>query len=181
MHQAGEFFQRLLDTSDWPPRWVCGTWTDFHGWLYIGSDLAIWLAYFIIPVILIWFIQRRPDVPFLPVFWLFGAFIILCGMTHLVDAAIFWWPAYRLSALVRFITAVVSFITVFALIRNLPKALNLQGPDSLRRLQDKHEVVEEQLRAARAEAEVVSRRMAERNSRIAALTEELHRLRIESS
>ncbi len=128
MNQIGDFFFKLLDTSDWPPRWVCGTWTEFHGWLYIVSDLTIWLAYFLIPVIIIWFIQKKPDIPFLPVFWLFGAFILFCGATHLLDALIFWWPGYRLSALIRFGTAVVSMITVFALIRDLPKLLNIATP-----------------------------------------------------
>lgn len=128
MTQVGEFFSKIFDTSDWPPRWNCGTWSDFHGWLYIVSDVAIWLAYFIIPIIIIWFVQRKPGMPFLPVFWLFGAFILFCGATHLLDAVIFWWPGYRLSALVRFLTAIISFFTVFALIRELPKALELQAP-----------------------------------------------------
>ena len=125
-----EFFTHLFDTSDWPPRWYCGEWSDFHGWLYIFSDIGIWLAYFIIPMIIIWFIQRKPDVPFLPVFWLFGAFIIFCGATHLLDAVMFWWPAYRLSAIFKFLTAVISMFTVFALIRDLPKLLALQTKDT---------------------------------------------------
>lgn len=123
MESIAQFFAKLLDTSDWPPRWYCGEWSDFHGWLYIGSDVVIWLAYFVIPVILLWFMQRRPDLPFLPVFWLFSAFILLCGATHVLDAIIFWWPGYRLSALIRFFTAVVSMATVFALARDVPKAL----------------------------------------------------------
>lgn len=126
MNQLNDFLNKLFETNDWPPRWFCGKWTDFHGWLFISSDIAIWLAYFIIPVIIILFIQNKPEVPFLPVFWLFGAFIILCGTTHLIDAVIFWWPCYRLSALVKFLTAIVSFFTVFALVRDLPKALSLQ-------------------------------------------------------
>ncbi|SNR30589.1 hypothetical protein SAMN04488009_1089 [Maribacter sedimenticola] len=131
MNEIIAFLQQLFDTSDWPPRWVCGKWSDFHGWLYVGSDVAIWLAYFIIPVVIIWFVQKRPKVPFLPVFWLFAAFIILCGATHILDAIIFWWPAYRLSALVRFLTAIISFATVFALIRDLPKLLDAKAPNSV--------------------------------------------------
>lgn len=127
MDQIIEFFQFMFSTADWPPRWICGEWSEFHGWLYIGSDIGIWVAYFIIPVILFWFIQQRPNAPFPPVFWLFGAFIILCGATHLMDALIFWWPGYRISALLRFFTAVVSLITVFALIRELPKALEIMS------------------------------------------------------
>jgi hypothetical protein len=128
MTEMLEFFQNLFETSDWPPRWVCGKWSDFHGWLYIGSDIAIWLAYFIIPVVIVWFVQKRPKVPFLPVFWLFAAFIIFCGATHILDAIIFWWPAYRLSALIKFLTAIISFATVFALIRDLPKLLDAKAP-----------------------------------------------------
>ncbi|TVZ17013.1 hypothetical protein [Maribacter sp. MAR_2009_72] len=131
MNEIITFLQQLFDTSDWPPRWVCGKWSDFHGWLYVGSDVAIWLAYFIIPVVIIWFVQKRPKVPFLPVFWLFAAFIILCGATHILDAIIFWWPAYRLSALVRLLTAIISFATVFALIRDLPKLLDAKAPNSV--------------------------------------------------
>lgn len=126
MSQVSEFFTQLFGTGDWPPRWFCGTWTEFHGWLYIFSDITIWLAYFIIPVILIWFVQKQPKIPFSPIFFLFGAFILLCGTTHFIDALIFWWPGYRVSALIRFATAIVSMMTVFALIKELPKLLSLE-------------------------------------------------------
>jgi len=126
MEQLIDFFRHLTDTSDWPPRWYCGTWTDFHGWLYIISDLTIWLAYMAIPLILIRFLLIKTGVPMSGVFWLFGAFVLLCGMTHLLDAVIFWWPAYRLSALIRFLTGVVSVATVVALIRHFNQALGLR-------------------------------------------------------
>jgi signal transduction histidine kinase len=124
--QLGNFFSKLLNTSDWPARWHCGTWTDFHGWLYIISDIFIWGAYFAIPVLLFRILNKRREVPFLKIFWLFIAFILLCGTTHLIDAIIFWWPAYRLSALVRFFTAVVSVTTVFALYKILPAVYRLR-------------------------------------------------------
>ena len=93
MAQVIEFFEKLFGTESWPPRWHCGRWTDFHGWLYIISDLAVWAAYFVIPIFLIKLIRQRPGIPFPRVFYLFGAFILLCGTTHLVDATMFWWPA----------------------------------------------------------------------------------------
>lgn len=126
MNQIAEFFNELFSTADWPARWYCGIWTDFHGWLYIVSDLAIWAAYFVIPILLILFVKKKPSLPLPKVFWLFGAFILFCGLTHLIDAIIFWWPAYRLSALLRFITAVVSWITIFAIYKYLPVALSLK-------------------------------------------------------
>ena len=68
-----EFFFKLLDTSDYPPRWHCGDWSMEHGWLHILSDLAIFGAYAALPVALVYFVRRRNDVPFLPIFWLFAA------------------------------------------------------------------------------------------------------------
>ena len=126
MDQFYEFFQRLTGMSDWPARWYCGRWTDFHGWLYIVSDLMIWLAYMAIPLVLIRFILIKKGVPLKRVFWLFGAFILLCGLTHLLDVLMFWYPAYRINALVRFITGVVSIFTVLALIRYFNEAVGLR-------------------------------------------------------
>ncbi len=122
-----EFFSKLLDTSDFPARWHCGRWTAAHGWLHVISDLAVWGAYTAIPCVLIFFILRRKDAPFPRVFWLFGAFILACGSGHLVEASIFWWPAYRLSGLVKLLTAIVSWATVLVLIRVWPDALKLPG------------------------------------------------------
>ncbi len=131
MQQVIEFFQKLFLVESWPPRWYCGKWTDFHGWLYILSDLAIWAAYFAIPLLLIRFLSQKKGIPLPSVFLLFGAFILLCGMTHFMDAIIFWWPAYRLSALIRFFTAVVSWATVFALFKFFPIALSLRTSEEL--------------------------------------------------
>lgn len=129
--QFKEFFIKLFDTQDWPARWYCGNWTDFHGWLYIISDLMIWAAYFAIPILLFLIVRRREDIPFPKIFWLFIAFIFLCGSTHFIDAIIFWWPAYRLSALIRLFTGIVSVGTVYALYRILPLINNLRTKEHL--------------------------------------------------
>jgi hypothetical protein len=160
MDQVGEFFANLFSTAGFPPRWHCGSWTGFHGWLYVASDVTIWLAYFIIPTILILIIQRRRDVPFPPVFWLFGAFIVLCGTTHLVDAIMFWAPAYRVSALVRLATAIVSMITVLHLIKILPQALTLKGAQAFDVEKRRRIEAEQELESARAEIEALKRRIA---------------------
>lgn len=127
-----EFFQKLLDTSDFPPRWYCGNWSDFQGWLYIFSNIAIWAAYFSIPVLLFYFLIQRSDVPFRRLFWWFILFISSCGMTHLLDAVIFWYPMYRLNALLLFFTAVVSLGTVWELRKQLPSLVRLRTPTELR-------------------------------------------------
>lgn len=131
MEDIIEYVKKFFDTDSFPARWHCGKWSEFHGWLYILSDVAIWAAYFTIPFILLRFIRNKKDVPFRRVFWLFGAFILACGATHLIDAAIFWFPMYRVSAFVRMVTAIVSWATIFALYKIIPHALLLRTPKEM--------------------------------------------------
>lgn len=127
-----DFLLHLFDTADFPARWHCGTWSTGHGWLHILSDLGVFGAYITIPVILIIFVKRRPDTPYPRIFWLFSAFIVSCGLTHLMEAIIFWAPVYRLDGVLKLVTAIVSWATVVALIRVMPNALQLATPDELR-------------------------------------------------
>ncbi|HEX6333371.1 MAG TPA: ATP-binding protein [Flavisolibacter sp.] len=148
MEQVLEFFRKLFDTGDWPPRWYCGNWTDFHGWLYIISDILIWSAYFAIPLVILKYISKRSEAKFVRAYFLFAAFILACGSTHLLDAVAFWAPAYRLNALVRFITGLVSWITVFYMIRILPEATSLRSYAELEKEIREREKAEEQLKTA---------------------------------
>ena len=121
----GEFFRKLFDSSDFPARWHCGNWSDALGWLHILSDLVIWLAYMGIPIGLGIILRRRRDVPFPRVFWLFIGFIACCGITHLIEAGIFYWPVYRLSGLAKLVTAVVSMATMVAMVSYVDRAVRL--------------------------------------------------------
>ncbi|MCH9685625.1 MAG: two-component sensor histidine kinase [Deltaproteobacteria bacterium] len=129
----GEFFSKLLDTSDFPARWHCGNWSDGHGWLHIASDVAVFLAYMAIPIVLAFFIIRRRDLPFPRIFWMFVAFIAFCGLSHLVEAYIFWNPIYRVSAVLKLFTAVASWATVAGLLRVMPRAVYWRSPEQLER------------------------------------------------
>lgn len=128
-----EFFAKLFDGSDFPARWHCGNWTEPLGWLHVLSDVAIFLAYLAIPVVLAFFIIRRKDIPFPRLLWLFVAFICSCGFGHLVEPIIFWHPIYRFSGLIKLTTAIVSWITVGAAVYTIPYALRLRSPEALER------------------------------------------------
>ncbi len=137
MAQAGspeapltDFVERLFDTAGFPPRWQCGDWDAVLGWLHILSDIGIFVAYAAIPVMLLFFVLRRRDVPLRLVFWLFAAFILSCGLTHAMDAVMFYHPMYRVLGLMKLVTAIVSLTTVAALARLVPVALQL--PTTLR-------------------------------------------------
>jgi PAS domain S-box-containing protein len=134
IEEIGEFFIKLFQTTDFPARWVCGKWTDFHGWLYISSNLAIWAAYFAIPVTLSYFINQKENIPFKKVFISFIAFILFCGLTHLLDALMFWYPLYRINALLLFGTAIVSWSTVFVLYKEFPNILAYKSPQELEKI-----------------------------------------------
>ncbi|MCG6157446.1 PAS domain-containing sensor histidine kinase [Rubinisphaera margarita] len=122
---------KLFDTAGFPPRWYCGTtWAQepFWGWSHIIADTAIWGAYMGIPAVLFYFLRQRKDLPLPGVLWLFGAFIFCCGLTHLIDALIFEWPIYRFSAVMKMVTATVSWATVFTLVPLIPVVLSFRSP-----------------------------------------------------
>jgi signal transduction histidine kinase/CheY-like chemotaxis protein len=120
-------FTDLFDTTGFPARWHCGVWSAELGWLHIVSDTAVFGAYTAIPIVLAFFVLRKPDVPFPRIFWLFVAFIFACGFGHLIEAIIFWEPIYRFAGVVKAFTAVVSWLTVVALVLVMPQALQLPG------------------------------------------------------
>ena len=106
------FFGKMFDTSDYPARWYCGNWTLDVGWLHILSDIGIFVAYLCIASLLIFLVTCRKDVPFPKIFWLFAAFIGACGFGHLLESALFWWPAYRFAGVVKAATAFISLGTL---------------------------------------------------------------------
>ena len=164
-----EYFQNLLNHSDFVPRPACGGWTDGLIYLHNVSDTLIWLSYMAIPMMLIYFIRQQKDWPFQHVFWLFGAFIISCGITHFLDILTFYIPHYRLSGLIKLITALASAGTVIALIPIIPKALALRSPQELEREIEQRKIAEEKTRQLNHELE---KRVQERTAELETLIEE---------
>ncbi len=151
MQQVIDFFKGLFATDQWPARWHCGNWSAFHGWLYILSDICIWVAYFLIPIIILNYVsKKRSGIKFQKIYLLFAAFILFCGMTHFLDAVMFWIPVYRINALVRLITAVVSLLTVYYLIKILPVAFRLKTTEELEKEVTRRIEAEEKLAEANA-------------------------------
>ena len=127
-----EFINKLLDTADYPARWNCGNWGSFEGWLHIVSDASIAGAYLIIPLIIYYFVKTLngaiPKV-FSGMSFYFVAFIFFCGIGHLLDAVMFYYPAYRLLGVIKAVTAVSSWLTVLVLIRFVPRLFSLKTDD----------------------------------------------------
>ena len=177
MASAADLFGSLWNTAGFPPRWECGTWSARLGWLHIGSDLAIWLAYLAIPCVLAYFILKRKDMPFPRLIWLFVAFIVACGTTHLIEAMIFWWPAYRLAGVVKFVTAVVSVATVLVMIPLVPQVLALQSPKALEiEVAQRTEEVHRTQEALRQTNEALEQRILERTEELRQSQQELQQV-----
>ncbi|MEB3358157.1 MAG: PAS domain-containing protein [Synechococcales bacterium] len=125
------------------PHGHCYLWKPGLVWLHALSDGLIALAYFSIPITLIYFSREREDLPYPWLFQLFGAFILTCGLTHTMEIWTLWHPTYWLSGAMKAITAIVSLVAASALIPVIPLALALPSHQELEALNLK---LEEQVR-----------------------------------
>ncbi|MBD2577536.1 adenylate/guanylate cyclase domain-containing protein [Oscillatoria sp. FACHB-1406] len=101
--------------------------------LHAIGDLALALAYFSIPVLLVCCLQQRRDAPFPQFFWVFSVFINLCGLEHLLEVWVLWHPASWLMGLVKAVAALASFYTTLKIIECWSQLLSLQTPGELDR------------------------------------------------
>ncbi|MEW6497973.1 MAG: GAF domain-containing protein, partial [Cyanobacteriota bacterium] len=113
------------------PHGHCYLWKPGLVGLHIVSDALTALAYYSIPVTLTYFVAKRRDVPFHWIFLLFGAFIIACGTTHIMEIWTLWHPNYWLSGLIKAFTAIVSLYTAAELVSLLPEALAIPSTAQL--------------------------------------------------
>lgn len=126
-----EFLNNFFSTSQFIPHGHCYLWKPGLVWLHLISDVLTGFAYYSIPVMLVYFVRKRRDVPFDWMFLMFGAFIVACGTTHLMDVWTLWYPTYWLSGLLKAITAFVSVLTAIELMPLIPQALALPSPAQL--------------------------------------------------
>jgi len=122
---------QIFEIAGFIPHGHCYLWQTNLVGLHILSDGLIALAYYSIPIMLIYFVRQRQDTPFPKVVFLFSAFIIACGTTHLMEIWTLWFPTYWLSGGLKAITALISIYTAFELVFLIPSALALPSPAQL--------------------------------------------------
>jgi PAS domain-containing protein len=93
-----------------------------------------------IPIVLIYFIRHRRDLPFPAIFWLLGAVILGCGLTHFLEVL----------TVVRVVTSAVCWSTILPLVRVTPKALAMRSPEELEQEIAERTRVEQALRQSEA-------------------------------
>jgi len=160
----------FLSTEGFQPHGVCLLWQPNVFWAHVAADAVIALSYFSIPAVLVWFAVRRTDFTYRWVLYLFGAFIVACGVTHVFGVWTMWVPDYGLEAAAKIVTAGVSLSTAIALWPLAPKLLEVP---STRELEEKNLLLADQV-ARREEVEAELRRLnAELEARVQARTAEL--------
>lgn len=120
-----------LFQNDFMPHGFCIKWSWDLLTLYVVSDGFIFLAYSYIGIALIVFARKNVGLAWNKLLWLFAAFILSCGLTHLLDIVTFWQPIYWMDAILKSVTAILSFITACALAPLIPELLNLHSDEEL--------------------------------------------------
>ena len=150
-----EQISRLLAVNGYIPHGYCLSWSPPLVVTFVISDVLIFLSYMSMPVALGYFARKREDFPYRWLLWLFSAFILACGATHLMGAIVLYKPMYAFDALLKACTAAISVVTAIVLWPLLPQALKLPSPMQLKKANEalQNEIshrrqVEEELRLA---------------------------------
>ena len=121
----------LLGTKGFIPHGYCLTWSPVLLGLHVISDFLITLAYYSIPLMLVYFIRQRKDLPYPWLITLFAGFIVACGTTHLLSVVTIWIPLYWLEGLLKALTAIISLVAAILMVWVIPRALSLPSAAQL--------------------------------------------------
>jgi len=113
-----------FDISNFMPHGMCFMWRPELVGMHVVSDLAIALAYFSIPITIATILHRsgRP-IPFRWAFIMFGIFILCCGINHLLNIVVLWYPIYYIEGVFKLLTAAASVATAVLMLPLVPVLL----------------------------------------------------------
>ncbi len=101
-------------------------WSREVFWTNVLSDIILAIAYFSIPIAVLYFFWfRRNDYSFRSIYVLFAFFLTASGAVYLIDVLVLWNPNYELQAAIKFVAAVASLSAVIFLWPILPKFLKI--------------------------------------------------------
>ncbi|MGD1936256.1 MAG: hypothetical protein ACFCA4_01685 [Cyanophyceae cyanobacterium] len=163
IEQLKHWFETFIFSANtsYMPHGNCYLWQTPLVQLHVVSDALIAIAYFSIPVMLVYFAyQQRKMLPF-SLFAMFGGFILLCGIGHLLEIWTLWHPAYWLSGVEQALTALISCYTAASLFTLLPQFLALRTPEELAAVNAQLQVEVSQRRAIAVELEAMNQRLEE--------------------
>ncbi|HEY7771614.1 MAG TPA: hypothetical protein VIC26_00420 [Marinagarivorans sp.] len=146
------WLERFLGTdSNFMPHGHCYLWRPDILWTHVTADTLIALAYIAIPTsiaIIAWRHAHNAG-DSLKIAFLFAAFIILCGITHLFNIYVIWNPVYELQSYLKALTALASVATAIVVAlktRYLFHLLSIEASNQkIKSLVEKHREKEAQL------------------------------------
>jgi diguanylate cyclase (GGDEF)-like protein len=107
------------------PHGSCFFWQLPLTSLHVFSNLLISFAYLSIPILL--YVHRQHvTVTMRPLLFLFAAFILSCGVGHLIEAWNIWHANYWLEGAEKLVTGLISGYTVLQLQSRIPRLLSTQ-------------------------------------------------------
>jgi signal transduction histidine kinase/CheY-like chemotaxis protein len=149
----------MMLASIFIPHGHCYLWKPALVGLHIFSDGLTALAYYSIPFTLVFLVEKRRDIPYNWIFLLFGAFIVLCGTTHIMEIWTLWYPTYWISGVIKAMTAVVSIYTAVMLVKLMPQALAIPSAAQFEAVQNEileRQKIEAELQKAKETAEAAN-------------------------
>jgi two-component system, NtrC family, sensor kinase len=129
-----DFLQRLF-SSEFMPHGYGYHWNPRLVLLHAVSDSLIAFSCFFIPLALIYFIRKKPELPFHRIVLSFGVFFLACGATQAMEVWTLYNGTYWLSGALKAVTATASVATAILLWQSVPHLLALFIPESLRHAQ----------------------------------------------
>jgi len=118
-----------MGAANFVTRWNCGTWPEWIAYLSQFADGLIAGSYALIStVLLVWLVRNRAHLNLTHrlISGLFGAFIMLCGLTHVCKISAWYWPQYYLFVGIDFACALASVPTAVLLL--MPSVRELALP-----------------------------------------------------
>lgn len=140
-----DFIKNLFEYTNFMPHGHCYLWRKDILYTHLISDTLIFLAYFSIPIALVYLVKKRKDIPMNSVFFLFAGFILFCGITHIFAVYTTFVPSYRVEGILKAITAIVSIFTAIAVWWLMPTALAIPSNKETRKKNEQLKMYNEEL------------------------------------
>lgn len=161
MHEFSQWISQVLSTEDFMTRGLCGHWSPTYRALAIVCELVFGVSYMAIPpaLVFLWFLKRRVYGRASLILLGAATFVFWCGISHLCQVAVWWWPAYRLFTLLLIPGALSSIVFVFHLPAAMWHIVQLPMPSQLLTAIEASEAANAELAAANADLKRKQRAM----------------------
>ena len=120
-----ELFNYNLTSNLFFSQGDCYDWKLALVWLHLVGNLAVALAFYSIPPLLIYEVRKHKDLLLPPKFWWLNAFVISCGTIYVLEVWSIWQPIYWLIGGIKIVTVIIFIVMANQIFPYIPKVLSL--------------------------------------------------------